>query len=72
MQTVEVTEENIDLFQLDVLTGNSKEVLLQLAEEAETAGHILHVKVSSDLVTNELLDVYQQLDRDSREGSVDE
>lgn len=38
---VEVNETNIALFDLVRLTGNSKEMLLQSAREAEANGYIL-------------------------------
>lgn len=42
---VEVNEANIDLFGLDVLTGNTKQQLLDRAHEAKQAGHILSCEV---------------------------
>ena len=42
---VEVTEQNIIIFGLVQLTGNSSEVLMERAREAEKSGYILSVEV---------------------------
>lgn len=45
---VEVTVENIIKFNLVELTGNSSEVMMRRAKEAEEAGYVLTVEVPDD------------------------
>lgn len=42
---VEVNETNIAVYELEKLTGNSKEVLLENAEQAQRNGHILYCQI---------------------------
>ena len=42
---VEVTEENISIFDLVKFTGNSREDLLKAAYEAKDAGHVLYCQI---------------------------
>lgn len=46
---VEVNEQNIALYELEKLTGNPKDVLLQAAREAEVAGHTLYCRIPDEL-----------------------
>lgn len=42
---IEITEENIEEYGLDELTGNSKEDLLRIAKEAADSGQALYFQV---------------------------
>ena len=54
---VEVNEHNIIKFGLVQLTGNSVEVLLTRAKEAEAAGYVLAVEIPDDQVRMNMFDV---------------
>lgn len=47
---IEVTPENIIKFNLVELTGNSSEVMMRRAKEAEEAGYVLTVDIPDDQV----------------------
>lgn len=57
---VEVNEQNIDLYNLIELTGNSREEMLSRAAEAREQGHILSCDVPDNLVIKQnVFEVYE-------------
>lgn len=52
---VEVNEQNIILYGLAQLTGNSVETLMARAKEAENAGHILCVEVPDNTGVDKII-----------------
>ncbi len=55
---VEVNEENIDLFALVMMTGNSREEMLSRAAEASVNGYILSVNIPDDQLHQNVFDNY--------------
>lgn len=57
---VDVTAENIVIYKLVELTGNSAEVMLQRAKEAEDEGYTLTCDVPEDhILTANIFDVFE-------------
>lgn len=64
---VEITEKNIDKYNLVELTGNSRESMLSAAADARVNGHTLSCNVPDELVeTENVFDIYESEHVDPR------
>lgn len=56
---IEVTEETIEEYGLDILTGNSKEEMLKRAAEALESGYTLTVKIHDRVTDANIFDHFE-------------